>query len=144
MPRWPFVVLAVVASGTSVAAQMAEQEVAKVEQARMEARRKADSAMLARLSADDILIVGPGGQLIDKKGVTALTAVPKIAGRDARRSSWRRSRHYRHPGWSRPDRRSGAALFSRMAEAERTVDQCIWASHAHYHDTVAGRPGDGE
>ena len=50
MPRWLFVVLAVVASGISVAAQMAEQEVAKVEQARMEARRKADSAMLARLS----------------------------------------------------------------------------------------------
>ena len=67
MPRWLFVALAVVASGTGVAAQMAEQEVAKVEQARMEARRTADSAMLARLSSDDILVVGPGGQLIDKK-----------------------------------------------------------------------------
>jgi len=84
MTRWLFVALAVVASATGVAAQMAEQEVAKVEQARMEARRKADSAMLARLSSDDILVVGPGGQLIDKKGVTALTAVPKIVSREVK------------------------------------------------------------
>lgn len=84
MPRWLFVALVVAASGAGVAAQMAEQEVAKVEQARMEARRKADSAALARFSADDLLIVGPNGQLLDKKAATALTAVPKIVGRDVK------------------------------------------------------------
>ena len=84
MARWLCVALVVVASGAGGAAQMAEQEVAKVEQARMEARRKADSAVLARLSSDDILIVGPAGQLIDKKAAAALAAVPKIAGRDVK------------------------------------------------------------
>jgi ketosteroid isomerase-like protein len=84
MPRWLFVALAVVASGTGVAAQTAEQELAKAEQARMEARRKADAGTLARLSSDDILVVGPNGQLIDKKGVTALAAVPKMASREVK------------------------------------------------------------
>lgn len=84
MPRWICVALVVLTFGTGVAAQMAEQEVAKAEQARLDARRKADSTTLARLSSDDLLIVGPGGQLIDKKGATALTAVPKIIARDVK------------------------------------------------------------
>jgi ketosteroid isomerase-like protein len=84
MTRWLLVAFAVVTSGTGVAAQMAEQEVAKVEQARIEARRKADAAVLARLSSDDILIVNPSGQLVDKKGATALPAVPKIVVREVR------------------------------------------------------------
>ena len=82
MTRWLFVAFAVIASGTGAAAQMAEQEVAKVEQVRIEARRKADSAVLARLSSDDILIVNPSGQLVDKKGASALPAVPKIVARE--------------------------------------------------------------
>jgi hypothetical protein len=83
MSRWLFVAVLLL-FGTGVAAQMAEQEVAKAEQERLEARRKADSATLARLSSDDLLIVGPAGQLIDKKGATALTAVPKMVTRDVR------------------------------------------------------------
>lgn len=84
MQRWLLVALALVASGMVVFAQTAEQEIAKVEQARMEARRKADSAVMARLSTDDILVVGPNGQLIDKKGVAALPAVPKVAARETK------------------------------------------------------------
>jgi ketosteroid isomerase-like protein len=84
MPHWLRVALVFVAFGTGVAAQMAEQEVAKAEQARIEGRRKADSAVLARFSSDDILIVGPSGQLIDKKGATALPAVPKINTREVK------------------------------------------------------------
>jgi ketosteroid isomerase-like protein len=79
-----FAVFALVASGTGIAAQMAEQEVAKVEQARMEARRKADAAALARLSSDDILIVGPTGQLVGKKLVSALPAAPKLVAREVK------------------------------------------------------------
>jgi ketosteroid isomerase-like protein len=84
MSRWLFISLIVVSSGPGTFAQMAEQEVLKVEQVRLEARRKADSATLARLSSDDLLIVGPAGQLIYKKGASALPAVPKIAARDVK------------------------------------------------------------
>jgi hypothetical protein len=66
------------------AAAQTQQEVMKAEQTRLEARRKADSATLARLSSDDLLIVGPSGQLIDKKGASALSAVPNISQRDGK------------------------------------------------------------
>jgi ketosteroid isomerase-like protein len=67
-----------------VAAQSTEQEITKAEQIRLEARRKADAATLARLSSDDLLIVGPAGQVTDKKGASALPAVPKIAVREVK------------------------------------------------------------
>ena len=65
-------------------AQTAEQEVMKAEQVRLEARRKADSATLARLAPDDQLTVGPTGQLQDKKATAALAAVPKASAREVK------------------------------------------------------------
>ena len=51
---------------------------------RLEARRTADAATLARLATDDQLTIGPGGQLQDKKATAALDAAPKASLREAK------------------------------------------------------------
>ena len=69
------------ASGPAAAVQDAEQEIMKAEQARLEARRKGDGTM-ARLLSDDHLTVGPNGQVVDKKGISALNPAPNGAVRE--------------------------------------------------------------
>lgn len=76
---WALVAAFTLAGGVHVAAQSTEQEVMKAEQARVEARRKADSATLARIAPDDQLTVGPSGQVQGKKATAALAAAPKAS-----------------------------------------------------------------
>jgi ketosteroid isomerase-like protein len=65
-------------------AQTPEQDITRVEQVRLEARRKADSSTLAKLATDDQLTVGPNGQLQDKKATAALDAAPKASLRETK------------------------------------------------------------
>ena len=74
----------VLACVSTLFAQTAEQEINKVEQVRLDARRKADSATLARLATDDQLTIGPNGQLQDKKATAALAAAPKASLRETK------------------------------------------------------------
>jgi ketosteroid isomerase-like protein len=84
MYRWLFAAVVVAASPWSLAAQTAQQEITKAEQARLEGRAKGDAATLARFSSDDLLTVGPSGQAIGKKETVALQAVPMIASSDVK------------------------------------------------------------
>ena len=68
----------IVVSVSMLSAQSAEQEVMKAEQARAAARQKADASALLNLASEDQLTVGPSGQLQDRKGTSALAAVPKL------------------------------------------------------------------
>jgi hypothetical protein len=82
MSRWLFVALVVFSAGSGVFAQGVEQEIMKAEQARIEARRKADSAAHARFVSDDYVHITTGGQVQDKKYAISLPASPKMDIRD--------------------------------------------------------------
>lgn len=69
-------------SWSHVAAQTAEEEIVKVEQARVEARQKGDSAALARLTGDDFTQILAAGGMLQKKDILALNSSPKIDVRD--------------------------------------------------------------
>lgn len=69
-------------AGSKANAQTAEQQIVEVEQARVEARQKADSAALARLTGDDFTQILASGLMLQKKDVLALNSSPKIDVRD--------------------------------------------------------------
>jgi hypothetical protein len=82
MSRWLFVALVLFSAGPRIFAQAVEQEIAKAEHARVDARRKADSAAHARFVSADYLHVTAGGQLRDRTYAISLPASPKMDVRD--------------------------------------------------------------
>jgi hypothetical protein len=82
MRRWLFVALVLLSFGSGLVAQMADQEVMKTEQAKLDARRKGDSAAHGSLIADDFAQVTTNGQVQDKKYATTRPAAAKLDARD--------------------------------------------------------------
>jgi ketosteroid isomerase-like protein len=82
MKGWLVVALALLSFGSKVPAQMADQDVMKAEQAKLDARRKGDSAAHASLIADDFAQVATNGQMQDKKYATTRPAAAKLDARD--------------------------------------------------------------
>src|SRR5688572_7961594 len=82
MRRWLFVALAVLSFGASIVAQMADQEVMKAEQAKLDARRKGDSDAHGRLISDDFGQISTTGAVQDKKYATTRPAAAKLDARD--------------------------------------------------------------
>src|SRR4051812_31964578 len=82
MSRLLLVGLLAVSMGSHAAAQTAEQEIVKAEQARVAARRAADSAALGRILSDDLVQITNGGLLQNKKYAASLIASPKMGLRD--------------------------------------------------------------
>jgi hypothetical protein len=83
MSRWLLgAALVVVSFVPGVVAQSSEQEVLKAEQARVDARQKADAAAHAKIVSDDFLQVIANGQVRDKKYAVSLPAAAgmKISG----------------------------------------------------------------
>jgi hypothetical protein len=78
MSRWLLTALVVVPFAAILVAQTAEQEVMKAEQARVDARHKADGAAHAKIVSDDFLQVGSDGQVRDKKFAVSIAAAPGL------------------------------------------------------------------
>ena len=82
MRWWVFVALPLLLFVAGSMAQTADQEVMKAEQAKLDARRKGDSAAHAALIADDFAQVATNGQVQDKKYATTRPAAAKLDSRD--------------------------------------------------------------
>ena len=80
--RWWLVALPLLSFAAGPMAQTADQEVMKAEQAKLDARRKGDSAAHAALIADDFAQVATNGQVQDKKYATTRPAAAKLDSRD--------------------------------------------------------------